>query len=112
MFLKGTRLSKLKKRGNRYFYQGKWWTLNTPTKLTPKGKKMGVFASKKVFGHIRAKIIRFMPLSANYKHKGRLPKSNCWAEFYWARKVSPPKKRRKVAIRRKKKAVAKSRRAA
>lgn len=104
----GIKLSVLKKSGEKYFYRGKLWKLNTPVKSTRKGKKMMVLASKTINGEKRVKLIHFGALgyghnysrdakrnylrrSAGIKNKaGILTKNDKWSPNYWARKILWP----------------------
>ena len=105
----GTKLSSLQHEGNKYYYRGKYWKLNTPEKSTAKGKKMMVLATKIINGEKRVKIVHFGALgyghnysieakknylarSAGIRNKeGKLTKNDTWSANYWARKILWPK---------------------
>jgi len=108
----GILLSSLEKKGNKYFYRGKWWSLNKPVKSTAKGKKMMVLASKTVNGERRAKLVHFGAIgyghnyspeakrnylrrSAGIRNKaGELTKDDPWSANHWSRKILWPSKKR------------------
>ncbi|MCI5052794.1 MAG: hypothetical protein MRY21_06650 [Simkaniaceae bacterium] len=108
----GTKLSSLKKIGDRYEYRGKLWKLNSPVPSTSKGKKMMVLASKTVNGERRVKVIHFgakgyghnyskkakenyLRRSAGIRNKaGKLTKNDRWSPNYWARKILWPANKR------------------
>ncbi|MCB1106565.1 MAG: hypothetical protein KDK76_00545 [Chlamydiia bacterium] len=105
----GVKLSRLEKKGSKYYYRGRWWTLNKPVKSTAKGKKMMVLASKIVDGEKRVRIIHFGALGYGHNYsrkakmnyltrsagirnkKGELTKDDPWSANHWARKVLWPK---------------------
>lgn len=117
MTLAGTKLSTLEKRGNKYYYRGRWWTLNKPVKSTAKGKKMMVLATKTIDGDRRVRLIHFGALgyghnySKKAKHnyltrsagirnkKGELTKNDPWSANYWARKILWPVRKRATGPR-------------
>ena len=106
---KGVKLSKLEKKGDTYWYRGRWWKPNTPVKSEAKNKKMSVLATKTIDGERRGKIVHFG--DSRYKHNysaqakrnylkrsggirgksGKLTKNDVWSANYWARKVLWPK---------------------
>lgn len=108
---KGTKITSLRKIGDRYEYRGRLWTLNKPVKSTAKGKKMMVLATKNVDGERRVKLIHFGALgfghnyspeakknylkrSAGIRNKsGQLTKNDKWSANYWARKILWPAKK-------------------
>ena len=107
----GVKLSSLKKKGTKYWYRGRYWTLNQPVKSTAKGKKMMVLASKVVQGERRVKIIHFGALGYGHNYsqeakrnylrrsagirnkKGELTKNDRWSPNYWSRKVLWPSRK-------------------
>lgn len=109
---KGIKLSSLTKRGNKYLYRGRLWTLNKPVRSTAKGKKMMVLATKTVDGERRVKIVHFGALGYGHNYskeakknyltrsagirnkKGELTKNDKWSPNYWARKILWPKNKR------------------
>lgn len=104
----GIDLSKLQKKGNKYLYRGRLWTLNKPVKSTAKDKKMMVLATKMINGKRRGKLIHFgakgyghnyslkakqnyLKRSSGIKTKnGQLTKNDRWSANYWARKILWP----------------------
>ena len=48
--MQGIKVSKLKKRNNKYEYRGRLWVLNKPVPSTSKTKKMMVLATKIIKG--------------------------------------------------------------
>ena len=96
MFI-GKKLCDLKKQGNRYYCNGKWWTLNRPVKH---GRHMAVLASKTLWGKRRAKVVHFTPMKQ--KGKGAAPTSNRWSSRYWAHKAAQVAKKAPVKLHRKK----------
>lgn len=106
---KGTKISFLKKRRDKYLYRGKLFQLNRPVKSHAKNKKMMVLASKTIDGERRVKLIHFgaigyghnyskeakknyLTRSAGIKNKqGQLTKDDPWSANYWARKILWPK---------------------
>lgn len=109
MISQGVKLSNLSKRGNKYFYRNRFWTLDQPVPSTSKGKKMMVLASKMVNGERRVKIIHFgacgyghnysqqakanyLKRSAGIRNKnGELTLHDKWSANYWSRKILWPK---------------------
>ncbi|MCP5506329.1 MAG: hypothetical protein H7A38_05555 [Chlamydiales bacterium] len=109
---KGVKLSSLTKRGNKYLYRGRLWTLNKPVRSTAKGKKMMVLATKTIDGERRVKIVHFGALGYGHNYsveakrnyltrsagirnkKGELTKNDKWSPNYWARKILWPKNKR------------------
>lgn len=101
----GVKLSTLKKRGDKYFYRSRFWTLNKPIPSTSKGKKMMVLASKTIDGERRVKIIHFGALGYGHNYskkakenylrrsagirnkKGELTMNDKWSPNYWSRKI-------------------------
>lgn len=108
----GIKLSTLKKRGNKYLYRGRLWTLNKPVRSTAKGKKMMVLATKTINGERRVKIVHFGALGYGHNYsekakksylarsagirnkKGELTMNDKWSPNHWARKILWPKNRR------------------
>lgn len=109
---KGIKLSSLKKRGTKYLYRGRLWTLNKPVRSTAKGKKMMVLATKTIDGERRVRIVHFGALEYGHNYsakakknyltrsaeirnkKGELTKNDRWSPNYWARKILWPKNKR------------------
>lgn len=109
MTIKGVKLSSLKKRGNKYYYRGRLWTLNKPVKSIAKGKKMMVLACKTIEGERRVKIVHFGALGYGHNYsaeakkkylirsagicnkKGELTMYDKWSPNYWSRKILWPK---------------------
>ncbi len=105
----GVELSRLKKEGSKYLYQGRRWRLNHPVPSTSKTKKMMVLATKTIQGKRKAKLIHFgargyghnysekakksyLARSANIRNKaGVLTRTDRWSANYWARKILWPK---------------------
>ena len=108
---RGVKLSNLEKKGAKYWYRGRWWSLNKPVKSTAKGKKMMVLASKTIDGEKRVRIIHFGALGYGHNYsrkakmnyltrsagirnkKGELTKDDCWSANYWSRKILWPKRK-------------------
>lgn len=108
----GILLSSLEKKGTKYLYRGKLWTLNKPVPSTREDKKMMVLASKIVDGKKRVKLIHFGAKGYGHNYskeakesylkrsagitnkKGELTKNDPWSANYWARKVLWPKSKR------------------
>ena len=105
----GTKVSSLKKRGDKYVYRGKVFTLNEPRKSTAKGKKMMVLATKTIDGQKYVRLIhfgaigyghnyspeakkRYLTRTAGIRNKeGKLTRNDPWSANYWARKILWPK---------------------
>ncbi|MCB1110409.1 MAG: hypothetical protein KDK64_05465 [Chlamydiia bacterium] len=113
----GVKLSSLEKRGNKYWYRGRYWALNQPVKSTAKGKKMMVLATKTINGERRVKIVHFGALgyghnyslkakrnylarSAGIRNKyGELTRNDRWSPNYWSRKILWPAGKRATGPR-------------
>lgn len=119
---KGIRLSCLKKRGDKYVYRGRLWTLDKPVRSTAKGKKMMVLAVKTIDGERRVRIIHFGALGYGHNYsekakknyltrsagirnkKGELTMHDKWSPNYWSRKVLWPKGKKATGPRKTRKA--------
>ncbi|MCB1072444.1 MAG: hypothetical protein H7A41_03425 [Chlamydiales bacterium] len=109
MISKGVKLSSLRKRGDKYIYRNRFWTLDKPVPSTSKGKKMMVLASKLINGEKRVKVIHFGALGYGHNYskkakenylkrsagirnkKGELTMYDKWSPNYWSRKILWPK---------------------
>ena len=108
----GVKLSSLEKKGDKYWYRGRYWSLNKPVKSTAKRKKMMVLATKTIQGERRVKIIHFGALGYGHNYsqktkknyltrsagirnkKGELTMKDPWSPNYWSRKILWPKGKR------------------
>lgn len=102
-------LSKCEKKSGKYFYRGRLWTPDIPTKSTRKNKKLMVMATKTIQGKKYGRIIHFgqRGYGHNYSQKakmsylkrsegirnkqGQLTKNDKWSANYWSRKILWPK---------------------
>ncbi|MDJ0651971.1 MAG: hypothetical protein QNJ27_03060 [Simkaniaceae bacterium] len=122
MTTKGVKLLSLKKRGNKYYYRGRFWTLNQPVKSVAKGKKMMVLACKTIDGARRVKIVHFGSLGYSHNYspkakknylirsaeirnkKGERTMYDKWSPNYWSRKILWPTRKPATGPRTTKKA--------
>lgn len=109
MTLQGIDLTKLKHKDGKYYYRGRWWEPNKPTKSSNTDKKMMVLATKTIAGKRKGKIVHFgatgyghnysKPAKRNYlkrsggirNKQGKLTKNDKWSANYWARRILWPK---------------------
>lgn len=113
MIFKGSKLSNLKKSGNRYYYRGRYWTLDKPVKITKSGNKWAVLASKTINGHKRVKLVRFEKFSygrfrtkeSKAKHLNAWCKrcvghrNNAWNRYFWMSKTTPAPARKRRPVK-------------
>jgi len=69
----GSRDKMKRRRGNKVYRAGRWWTPNVPQSPTVAGKKKAVLAAKKVDGKIEYKLLNFgsKQYGSNYSTKAR-----------------------------------------
>ena len=79
MLFNGTKLSKLKRDGNRYLYRGEWLPLNRPVSA---GKRKKVLALKSIKGEKRVRLIYFRGgVKAHQLRESE--KKDPWLPAYW-----------------------------